>query len=314
MNIKLSVVIPTKNRQAILKNLISSFVSQDIDYCTEFIIIDQTTNALDDNNLKLLNGIAENIYEKCYVKYLHLPDLSGLTQARNVGIVNSNGKIVLFLDDDVILLPEFMKGILEGFEKGFNGVSGVLFENTFDEGLIKELYTNIFFRGYIRDKRRAINRKFYKYEPYMRTNVLCGGITAYYKEVLTNNWFDENFIRYSLGEDKEFSMRISARGAKLAICTKSIAYHTKHPVGKPNLYKRYEGKTIYIKYLQYKFRRILKSKLTISTTWALFGTFIDAGINSVIKHSLEPIKGSISGIKKAKNGFKNLEFINIVDD
>ena len=309
MSVKLSVVIPTKNRQAILKNLLSSFITQEINYLTELIIIDQSLEELDQERLDSLKGISE----ECMLKYFHHPNLSGLTQARNMGIAQSKGEIVLFLDDDVILLPGFMKGILEGFNRGFDGVSGVLFEND-HEGFIKGLYTNMFFRGYIRDKRRSIYRKFYKYEPYVVSRVLSGGITAFYKDVLVNSQFDENFIHYSLGEDKEYSMRISFGGAKLAICTKAIAYHMKHPIGKPNLYKRYEGKTAYIKYLQHKFRRILYSRLTISTNWALIGTLMDACINCVCKHSMDPIRGALSGIKKANNNFEDLEFIKVVDE
>lgn len=313
MEIKLSVIIPTKNRQAILKNLLSSFITQEISYPTEFIIIDQTENPMREDDLKVLKEIAAQVADENYVTYYHLSHLSGLTQARNIGIEKAAGNIVLFLDDDIILLPGFMKGIMDGFDRGFQGVSGILFENVADEGWIKELYTNLFFRGYLKDIRRRVYRKFYKFDLYTKTKVLSGGLTAYSKELLANARFDENLIRYALGEDKEFSMRVSYQGAKLAICTRAIAYHMKHPVGKPNLLERYEGKTAFIKYLQYKFSGILGRRLTITTLWALIGTFTDAIINSMVKHSIEPVKGALSGLNKAAKGFNNLEFIKKID-
>lgn len=313
MRVKLSVIIPTKNRQDILKNLLSSFITQEISYPVEFIIIDQTEISMMEEDLNVLINIASYVAEKTFVKYYHLPDLSGLTQARNIGIENASGSYVLFLDDDIILLPGFMKGVMEGFNNGFNGVSGVLFENIADEGWMKELYTNLFFRGYLKDKRRRIYRKFHKYPLYTKTNVLSGGLAAYTKELLAVSKFDENLIRYALGEDKEYSMRVSYQGAKLAICTHAIAYHMKHPVGKPNLFNRYEGKTALIKYLQYKFSRLLKQRLMISTIWALIGTFIDAFINTMSKKSVEPVKGAISGLKKASKKFENLEFIKKIE-
>ncbi len=314
MGVKISVVIPTKNRQAILKNLLSSFISQEISDPIEFIIIDQTEKPMVEDDLKLLEEEARLIADENLIRYYHLPDLSGLTQARNIGIEKASGDIVLFLDDDIILLPGFIQGILEGFDQGFDGVSGVMFENVAGEGWLKELYTDLFFRGYIKDKRRRVYRKAHKFNLYTRTNVLSGGLTAYTKELLAKARFDENLVRYALGEDKEFSMRVSFQGAKLVICTKAIAYHMKHPVGKPNLFKRYEGKTAYIKYLQYKFSRLLGRRLTIDTIWALLGTFIDALINSIIKCSTIPVKGALSGLKKANNGFHNLEFINKIDN
>lgn len=313
MGVKLSVVIPTKNRQAILKNLLSSFISQEISDPIEFIIIDQTEKPMARDNLELLKEVAELVVDENDIRYYHLSNLSGLTQARNIGIEKAAGDIVLFLDDDVILLPGFIQGILKGFDQGFDGVSGVMFENVADEGWLKELYTDLFFVGYIKDKRRRVYRKFHKFDLYTKTNVLSGGFTAYTKELLANAKFDENLIRYALGEDKEFSMRVSFHGANLSICTKSIAYHMKHPVGKPNLFQRYEGKTAYIKYLQYKFSGLMGRRLTLSTNWALLGTFIDALVNSMLKCSTAPVKGALSGLKKAKKGFHNLEFINKID-
>ncbi len=313
MGVKLSVVIPTKNRQSILKNLLSSFISQEITDPIEFIIIDQTENSITTDELKVLKELATLVTENNDVKYYHVSNLSGLTQARNFGIDVADGAIILFLDDDIILLPGFMKGILEGFRQGFDGVSGVLFENVADEGLIKELYTNLFFRGYIKDKRRRVYRNFHKFPTYTKSSVLSGGLVAYSKELLVKARFDENLILYALGEDKEFSMRVSFQGAKLMICTKAIAYHMKHPVGKPNLYQHYEGKTALLRYLQFRFSAVLKRRLTISTDWALTGTFLDAIINSMVKLTFVPVKGALSGLKKSKAGFHDLEFIKGID-
>ncbi len=313
MGVKLSVVIPTKNRQEILKNLLSSFISQEISESIEFIIIDQTEKPMTRDDIELLKKVAKLVTDENDIRYYHLSNLSGLTQARNIGIERASGEIVLFLDDDIILLPGFIQGILKGFEQGFDGVSGVMLENVADEGWLKELYTDLFFVGYIKDKRRRVYRKFHKFALYTKTDVLSGGFTAYTKELLANAKFDENLIRYALGEDKEFSMRVSLQGANLVICTKAIAYHMKHRVGKPNLFQRYEGKTAYIKYLQYKFSGLMGRRLTISTNWALFGTLIDALVNSVLNCSVVPVKGALSGLKKAKKGFRNLEFINMID-
>jgi GT2 family glycosyltransferase len=245
---------------------------------------------------------------------LHEPDASGLTQAKNIGTRHANSEIILFLDDDIILLPGFVNGVLKGFAHGFDGISGVQVQDAIYEGFLREFYTWFFLRGYLKDKRSGINRNFMKLNDYIATNVLSGGLTAYKKEVVTKLWFDENLVKYCLGEDKEFSMRASCRGASLAICTCSQAYHLRHPEGKPSYLQRYEGKTALIKYLHYKFKKITKKKLWFATTWAIIGTLLEALFTSLLKHSSNPIRGAISGIKKSRKNFSGLEFIRIIGE
>ncbi|MBI2280230.1 MAG: glycosyltransferase family 2 protein [Bacteroidetes bacterium] len=86
---QISIIIPTINRYADLKNTIADLNKQSVtDF--EIIIIDQTDIE-----------IAETITGKNIV-YLH-KTFKSASKARNVGLLEAKSPIVLFLDDDVII-------------------------------------------------------------------------------------------------------------------------------------------------------------------------------------------------------------------
>ena len=99
--------------------------------------------------------------------------------------------------------------------------------------------------------------------------------------------------------------------AKLAICTKALAFHFRHPEGKPNPIERYEAKTALVKYLQTRNEQVTGKKNLWASNWALFGIFVEACFVGAKSRSLQPIKGVFSGLRKAKQGFIGLKFINL---
>lgn len=310
-NPSLSVVVPTKNRQEILKGLISSFVGQELDSYIEFLIIDQSQTQIDEQQLAILKSLVNCIGCGSVLKYYHKPELSGLTAAKNFGIDQAIGEIILFLDDDVVLLPGFLNELLSGIEHGFDGVSGVQIQDSSNKSKMSEIYSTIFQRGYLRDRRRYINRNFNRLPRYVSSQVLSGGLTAYRRDLLISERFDTNLVSYCLGEDKEYSLRVSVKGAKLAICTKALAFHFRHPEGKPNPIERHEAKTALVKYLQTRNEQVTGKENLWASNWALFGIFVEACFVGAKSRSLQPIKGVFSGLRKAKQGFIGLKFINL---
>ena len=249
------------------------------------------------------------------LKYYHKPELSGLTAAKNFGIDQAIGEIILFLDDDVVLLPGFLNELLSGIEHGFDGVSGVQIQDSSNKSKMSEIYSTIFQRGYLRDRRRYINRNFNRLPRYVSSQVLSGGLTAYRRDLLISERFDTNLVSYCLGEDKEYSLRVSVKGAKLAICTKALAFHFRHPEGKPNPIERYEAKTALVKYLQTRNEQVTGKKNLWASNWALFGIFVEACFVGAKSRSLQPIKGVFSGLRKAKQeGYRTkvYQFRNLV--
>lgn len=102
---KLSVVIITKNRPMELKDCLDSIENQEcLPY--EIIIVDSsTTNETRDLITRYLNL---NII---YFDHFN----GGTSKARNYGFENTQGDIIAFIDDDVILHQEYIKEIINYF-------------------------------------------------------------------------------------------------------------------------------------------------------------------------------------------------------
>jgi len=98
-DLSLTVVIPTYNRKDILKKCLNALFNQTFpqsDY--EIIVIDDgSTDGTEELVKSLLNG-------PCMLRYFKQEN-KGPASARNVGIKNANGKIVLFIGDDIIATP-----------------------------------------------------------------------------------------------------------------------------------------------------------------------------------------------------------------
>ena len=90
--IKVSVVLCTLNRQAIVRNTIKKLASQTYSN-SEFLILDQTA-ARDPALENTVNELGAAF------RYIRLPK-PNLPAARNEGVRNTSGEIILFIDDDV---------------------------------------------------------------------------------------------------------------------------------------------------------------------------------------------------------------------
>ncbi len=93
-----SVVIATYNRADLLSESVRSVLSQDYP-SVELIIVDDCST---DRTPEL---IAELEARDEQVRGIRLPDNSGPSAARNMGIASARGSLVAFLDDDDIWLP-----------------------------------------------------------------------------------------------------------------------------------------------------------------------------------------------------------------
>jgi GT2 family glycosyltransferase len=100
--IRLSVVIPTFNRRQVLERTLPALLAQDLapeDY-EVIVVMDGSTD-----------GTAELLRDwkpKCAFRALEAPH-RGPSAARNVGIRAAVGELVLFLDDDLMGVPDLLR-------------------------------------------------------------------------------------------------------------------------------------------------------------------------------------------------------------
>lgn len=226
MNQNLSVVIPTKNRKEDLFETLGSVFGQSV-LPYEIIIIDQSNSEIDYTSMRGLAN-AKNIK----FKVIYDPKIKGLTQARNIGLDNMQGDIVLFLDDDLTLNQDYIENTLKTFSEpqfaDIAGVGGIVELTQKKRGLE---FNRFFSLGHFADTRQKIKDKdpgIYE-SPY-----LSGGLMSLKKEKIGDLRFDENMTGYCHGEDMDFCYRLS-QGNKLVLNSKAVCLHKQSPEG------RYKG-------------------------------------------------------------------------
>ena len=104
---RISVVLPTHNRPALLKQAISS-VKRQTTPVWELIIIDDGS-VPPASRVEAVEGIGS-------VKWLRNEVSGGLSNARNLGLAAATGDIITFLDDDDLLTEDAMEVISKQFE------------------------------------------------------------------------------------------------------------------------------------------------------------------------------------------------------
>ncbi len=105
MNPKVSVIIPTYNRAKVLPRAINSVLSQKHVFF-ELIIVDDGSTDETKNSLVQYGKKIRYFYQ----------DNKGVSAARNLGIKNSTGEYIAFLDSDDEWLPQKLKTQLDFFE------------------------------------------------------------------------------------------------------------------------------------------------------------------------------------------------------
>ena len=94
-NIKISVIIPIYNCQKYLSECLQSLSNQSIsDF--ETILVDDGSS---DSSLEICETYSLN---KDKVKVIHT-DNNGVSIARNIGLKNAKGELVIFIDADDVL-------------------------------------------------------------------------------------------------------------------------------------------------------------------------------------------------------------------
>lgn len=126
-----SAIITTHNRLSLLKRSCDSVLNQTYPKIELIIVDDASTDMTQKWSTYLEKYFPKG--EKS-VKYIHIPpeESKGGNYARNLGIKNSHGEYVAFLDDDDVWLPEKIERQVEAFSKYDCGV-------VFGEGIIETI-------------------------------------------------------------------------------------------------------------------------------------------------------------------------------
>lgn len=255
-----ALIICTYKRPSSLQNLLQSIEVQSL--CPdEVLVIDGSNDLATERLIKSIN----HSYPLSY--YRVSDEMRGLTRQRNYGIAKMNGlaEIVFFLDDDLILEPNYFAEVLKTYKKFPDalGVGGIdLEENRYTPKKVGRIYHPFWFYeldgwvvseparyrlrkilGLMPDSRPGIippysngrssfppNGRTYPVEHFM------GGIASFRKSVFSEIQFSTYFEGYGLYEDFDFTVRASRLG-KLYVNTNARVRHLHEAAGRPNPFR-----------------------------------------------------------------------------
>ncbi|ACS34643.1 Glycosyltransferase, family 2 [Thermococcus gammatolerans EJ3] len=204
---EVSVVIPTYKRYEDIIKTLESLNNQTLPP-DEVIIFDESPT---DELRRIIKA-----QRFCYpVKYIRSPSkFRSLARSRNKAKKLVKGRTVVFLDDDVILSPDYLERIVKFFSDNSHvkGVTGLIINQT-KLSKIYQLMNMVFLRPH-KTEVPAVQRSFVPTypEPSMFKSApaqwLSGCNMAYRREVLESMDFDWRLLKYSYSEDVDFSFRV----------------------------------------------------------------------------------------------------------
>lgn len=105
-SVKLSVVLPSFNRRALLERAVCSFIRQEVGQDAELVIVD------DGSTDGTSNFLRESVSHPLIRSYRFEVN-KGVNASRNLGVSLARGKYVLFLDSDDSLCPHSLSKIMQ---------------------------------------------------------------------------------------------------------------------------------------------------------------------------------------------------------
>lgn len=295
-----TVIIPTKNRPDDIALALSSLFEQTVLPC-ELIIVDQSqTNATRDCVYSLYEAQALRI-RRMSLKYIHDPSISGAAVARNAAMDCATGAYWVFLDDDVILEPEFLAELLNTYRDRPNvtGVSGIITNYPVPPWRTR-LFRRVFKHGPFRDERQDIYwhaDTLRESEP-IAVSRMGGGLMSFRASEVRGLRFDSQLRNTSEGEDVEFCHHLKGWG-RLVVNPRARLEHKKTPAARAQEHwMRPE-----VRGITYLFRRLWNTNpaYRLCYAWLITGYTAMAMAACLRRRSLGPWRDFSAGIRDCYN-------------
>lgn len=204
---KVSIIIPTYDRAKDLDELLNSILQQTI-LPLEVIVVD---DEIPTGEVRALCERRAEEFAQRGIRLLYLRNhrKRSAAVARNIGAEVAQGDILLFLDSDIILFPNFIAEILKVFNEKPEalGVSGYIVNVAEDVRRkralnLKNLFNRVFHSYYVYT---VDSCRLFEYPMKLTKVISCewlnSACTAYRREVFSKFKFDESLEGYSYMED-----------------------------------------------------------------------------------------------------------------
>ena len=210
-NLLISIITPSYNRADELKHLLKSLENQKVSYDIFEVIISDDGSS--DNTKELIKNWQSKSLLK--IKYINQKN-KGPGAARNHGMKNSKGDLIIFIDSDCEADPNWLKIILDHYYKdnfdACGGPDGSKDDFTILQKAIDYSMTSFFTTGGMRGHSERMIAKFYP-----RTHNMA------MKRFLYETLGGFGSLRH--GQDIEYSNRIRKTGARIKFIKDAVVYH-----------------------------------------------------------------------------------------
>jgi GT2 family glycosyltransferase len=284
---KISVIIPTKDRADDLRLTVEGLMLQ-TRRPHEIVIVDQSSvPSFDPASVPIK------------VTYIYAPQVSGAAVARNVAMDRATGDIWIFLDDDVILEPEYVEEIMLAYSPEVAGVSGTITNYTLPP-ISRRLFENVFVRGAFHDDRQPVywHADDLRSHGPQRVKQFGCGVMSFRATVVRDLRFDPQLTGCSLAEDIDFCARLP-RGSVLLIAPKARLFHKRSPAGRATAHwlDSHAQSSSYMR--RRNWSRGFRDDLCFG--WLQVGYAFMAAVGSLKRVSLEPFRAWARGAARGRN-------------
>lgn len=200
-NPKISIIIPVYNEKEDIVTTIKHI--KKLNYSNyELIIIDDSTD-------ETPQMIADNSYEK--LVYLKPETRKDRSQARNIGINKSTGEILVILNADVLLPPDFLNKLIDNYSDGC------------DYLLVD---SEVFNLSSIYARHVDCDHKYKRYETdWVKKWTWTEGFSVKRNIALKTSLFPSGSVPMTAGEDRVFGEDLNRIGAKKKVDLNIIVKH-----------------------------------------------------------------------------------------
>lgn len=292
--VPISACIPTKDRPEELKKCIKSLLAQTT-LPSEIIIID-------DGQLDVA-PFREIIEPRTNFKYFR-KDKPSLSASRNLAKEIALNDLILFLDDDVVLTPDFIQNIYKIFEEDINGEIGAVGGielNVKKKNPFVVFYKRLFFLDC--GKPGVImpwgfqTAASYGIDTITQVMWLTGAMSCFRRELLKKFPFEEFHGGRNALEDIEFGWKVwnKYRGQKykFIVTPHAKAYHYRSPVSRDKMYIR-GFKQAYNRCWIFNRHGSKSLQNIVFFCWAMTGHILAMIITGRIEMAIGSVKGIVS--------------------
>lgn len=209
--IKISIIVPIYNVENYLENCIDSLKKQSLDNFEVIFVNDAST----DNSISVLIKCLE--YTNFNYNIINLPINKGLSHARNIGIKNSKGNYILFLDSDDWLAKNAIELLTNKIEKSWSDVIYMNFYRHYPSGKLAMPQYALPYR-FSTEKNFSVDEN-----PDIIFIINLAQIKIYRKSFIDENKF--SFIEGRIYEDIDWTFKIITTTKKISIINEPLYYY-----------------------------------------------------------------------------------------